>query len=148
MSLTTGKDCFFLNLMSLQRRRERYVILHVWKILYGKTSNDVNITFYESSRYGLLARIPPLAVSSSTKAKSLYDNSFAVLGPKLWNLVPKSLKTVDSMNAFKSNLDKFLKEVPDRPHVAGYVVQNNNSLLEWFNTGTLSHLSSYQPNRT
>ena len=138
----------FLKLMSLQRRRERYVILHVWKILNGKTSNDVDITFYESSRHGLLARIPPLTAYSSPKAKSLYDSSFAIVGPKLWNLVPKSIKTLDSMNVFKSSLDKFLNEVPDRPPVAGYVVQNNNSLLEWFNTGTLSHLHSYQPSFT
>ena len=138
----------FLKLMSLQRRRERYVILHVWKILNGKTSNDVDITFYESSRHGLLARIPPLTAYSSPKAKSLYDSSFAIVGPKLWNLVPKSIKTLDSMNVFKSSLDKFLNEVPDRPPVAGYVVQNNNSLLEWFNTGTLSHLHSYQPSYT
>ena len=134
----------YLNLMSLQRCRERYVILHVWKILNEKTSNDVNISFYESSRYGLLARIPPLTVSSSPKAKSLYDCSFSVVGPTLWNIVPKSIKTLSSMNAFKSSLDKFLNEVPDRPHLTGYAVQNNNSLLEWFNTGTLSHLSSYQ----
>ena len=133
----------FLNIMSLQRRRERYVILHMWKILNGKTTNDINISFYESSRYGLLARIPSLVVSSSQKAKSLYDSSFAVVGPKLWNLVPKSIKLLNSMNSFKSKLDKFLKEIPDCPPVAGYTVQNNNTLPEWFNTGTLTHLHSY-----
>ena len=126
----------FLNIMSLQRRRERYVILHMWKILNRKTTNDINISFYESSRYGLLARIPSLVVSSSQKAKSLYDSSFAVVGPKLWNLVPKSIKLLNSMNSFKSKLDKFLKEIPDCPPVAGYTVQNNNTLPEWFNTGT------------
>ena len=30
-----------LSLMSLQRRRKRYVIMHMWKILHGLTSNDV-----------------------------------------------------------------------------------------------------------
>ena len=130
----------YLNIMSLQRRRERYVILHMWKILNGKTTNDLNICFYESSRYGLLARIPPLSVSCSLKAKSLYDLSFAVVGPKLWNLVPKSIKLIDTLNAFKSRLDDFLKKIPDHPPVAGYIVQNNNSLAEWFNTGTFGHL--------
>ena len=32
-----------LNIMSLQRRRERYLILHMWKLLNNKTSNDLNI---------------------------------------------------------------------------------------------------------
>ena len=35
----------YLSLMSLQRRRERFIILHMWKILHGKTSNDLNVLF-------------------------------------------------------------------------------------------------------
>ena len=122
--------------MSLQRRRERYVILHMWKILNKLTSNDLNIIFFDSPRHGTLARIPPLVVNSSQKAQTLYDYSFAVSGPKLWNVVPKSVKEHDSLITFKSSLDAFLKDIPDRPPVAGYVVQNNNSLIDWCNTRT------------
>ena len=121
----------YLNLMSLQRRRERYSILHMWKILNKQVSNDLNISFYESSRYGVQAHVPPLSSTCSLKAQSLYDLSFAVVGPKLWNLVPKSVKVCSSLNSFKSNLDIFLHEFPDHPPISGYVVQNNNSLLEW-----------------
>ena len=101
------------------------------------TSNDLNIEFHYSSRRGILARIPPLIRNSSQKVKTLYDSSFAVSGPKLWNLIPKSVKECVSLTVFKSSLDHFHKDFPDRPPVAGYIVQNDNSLLDWSNTRTL-----------
>ena len=41
-----------LGLMSLQRRRERYVILHLWKIWQGAVPNDLDIQFYDHTRLG------------------------------------------------------------------------------------------------
>ena len=35
-----------LGIMSLQRRRERYCIIHVWKILNEQAPNDVGFQFY------------------------------------------------------------------------------------------------------
>ncbi len=32
-----------LNMMSLQRRRERYLIIHMWKVLMAQVPNDLNI---------------------------------------------------------------------------------------------------------
>ena len=37
-----------LNLMSLQRRRERYQIIHIWKILNGYAPNDLNIELWRA----------------------------------------------------------------------------------------------------
>ena len=128
------KRLVFLNMMSLQRRRERYVLLHMWKILHNKVSNDLNISFRESSRYGKVAVVPPIQRSSSLRAKSLYDDSFAVKGPALWNTIPKYLKTYETLINFKLHLDKHLKNIPDRPPVSGYTVQNSNSLIDWHNT--------------
>ena len=34
-----------LKIQSLQRRRERYVIIHTWKILNNLTNNDIGISF-------------------------------------------------------------------------------------------------------
>ena len=124
----------FLNLMSLQRRRERYMILHMWKILNNKTSNDLNICFHESLRFGLQATVPPMN-STNQKAKTLYDMSFAVKGPQLWNSIPADITHLDTINCFKTHLDKFLHEVPDQPPITGYPTLNNNSLLEWCHPG-------------
>ena len=120
--------------MSLQRRRERYTILHIWKIVNQLVSNDLNIGFYDNRRLGIMAHIPPIITNGNAKAKTLYDYSFAVFGPRLWNLVPKKVKEATSLFAFKSQLDDFLKTIPDRPPVHGYTCQNNNSILEWCNS--------------
>ena len=49
-----------LDLMSLQRRMERYIVLHVWKVLNDKILNDLKIVFRPPSRTGIRAVIPPL----------------------------------------------------------------------------------------
>ena len=78
-----------LGLMSLQRRRERYVILHLWKIWQGAVSN---IQFYDHTRLGTRCKIPAIKRNSTTLSRSIYDHSFAVRGPKLWNAIPKKNK--------------------------------------------------------
>ena len=71
-----------LGLMSLQRRRERYVILHLWKIWQGAVPNDLDIQFYDHTRLGTRCKIPAIKRSSTTLPRSIYDHSFAVRGPK------------------------------------------------------------------
>ena len=55
-----------LGLMSLQRRRERYIIIHVWKTLHELAPNDIGIIFYVHIRLGTHCRIPPLKRTPST----------------------------------------------------------------------------------
>ena len=78
-----------------------------------------------------MARVPPINNKDNQKARSLYDSFFAVLGPRLWNIVPKSTKECSSLLNFKIHLDEFLKTFPDRPPIPGYFSQNNNSILDW-----------------
>ena len=68
-----------LSLMSLQRQRERYLLLHMWKILHESISNDLKIVFTSRPRTGIKAVVPSLGVAAYHQ--SLYDNSFAVIGP-------------------------------------------------------------------
>ena len=91
----------------------------------------LEINFYDSPRFGILARIPPINSHSKMKARTLYDASFAVIGPRLWNMIPKRIRDCSTIFTFKSLLDKYLGSFPDRPPVDGYVCQNNNSILEW-----------------
>lgn len=127
----------YLKLMSLQRRRERYIIITMWKVLNGFHPNNINIVFADSKRNGTIAKLPTLSKSSSMKHQSIYDSSFAVLGPKLWNLIPANITLLTDLQAFKTRLyDEFLSKIPDRPPVTGYVCANNNSLVEWCSNGT------------
>ena len=56
-----------LEIMSLQRRRERYIIIHMWKLLHEIVPNDLIVKF-RSSRVG---------------NQTLFQKSFAVIGPQL-----------------------------------------------------------------
>ena len=85
-----------LGLMSLQRRRERYVIIHVWKLLNDACPNDIGMQFIPPSRHGIRAKVPGISKSSSQRNRTIYDidTSFAVMGPRLWNCIPPSLHAI------------------------------------------------------
>ena len=91
-------------------------ILHIWKILHGVTSNDVKIKFQPKSRSGIKAVVPSFTFYCMKSHQTLYNNSFAVLGP---------------IGMSKSRLTAFLLIVLDEPPVKGYVSPNSNSLLAW-----------------
>ena len=133
-------DCLIhLSLMSLQRRRERFIILHMWKLLNNITSNDLNIQFVTRPRFGNLAIIPSARKNSTAANQSLFNNSFAVQGPKLWNAIPYHLNVIQDLQQFKDRLTKFMLSLPDKPPVRGYSTPNSNSLLCWRNDrGTTS----------
>ena len=68
-----------LNMMSLQRRRERYLIIHMWKVRMAQVPNDLNIKFHYNDRLGLRAIVPK---APQSHVGSVYQNSFAVKGPR------------------------------------------------------------------
>ena len=77
------------------------------------------------------AMVPSLNKVSSNCRQSLYDSSFSVMGPKLWNAIPYRLNTIMDFVSFKSNLTTFMLTLPDKPPVRGYSAPNSNSLLAW-----------------
>ena len=130
-----------LSLMSLQRRRERYIILHMWKLLHGVSSNDLRVQFTKrSSRSGIQANIPSICKGASAAQQSAYDASFAVMGPKLWNSIPFHINEEDGFDTFKSKLTTFLLRIPDQPPTRGYTTTNSNSILAWRNNSSTTEL--------
>ena len=117
-----------LNLYSLQRRRERFILFYVWKIVNEQISNDLNIQFRFSDRRGIVAMIEPL-VNPTSKAQTAYDNSFAVIALKLWNTLPAKITLLTSFTEFKTAVDNYLCKIPDKPPIQGYPYVNNNSLI-------------------
>ena len=115
--------------MSLQRRSERYVLLIMWQILHGVLPNDLNISFRPEGRLGIQA-ILRLPRNCSQRNRSLYDASFAVLGPCTWNQLPSWLNTIKSDALFKQRLTKYLMELDDEPPVQGYRRVHNNTLAD------------------
>lgn len=122
---------FKLKLLSLQRRRERYMIIHVWKILNNLAPNDINMGFNENKRLGTKVKIPAFSKTAPSSVVRLYDESFAVHSGKLWNILPKEVTAVKTLDGFKVLLGKFLFQYPDEPPTKGYSARNRNSLIDW-----------------
>ena len=119
-----------LNLMSLQRRRERYVIIMMWKIINGVVPNDMKIEYHHNERLGIRASLPSMFTGCRQRVRTLYDSSFAYIGPNLWNVLPKRINLIGDQHKFKGELTKFVLSLPDKPPVHGYARANNNSLVE------------------
>jgi hypothetical protein len=120
-----------LKLQSLQRRRERYIIIHTWKIMHGLAPNDICMEFHEHQRLGMKIKIPPLNAKAQKSVATKYDNSFGVKAAKLWNIIPKDVKDKTILEHFKVALGNFLSKFPDNPPTKGYSTTNDNSLLSW-----------------
>jgi hypothetical protein len=129
-----------LKLYSLQRRRERYRILYVWKILekqvpnisHGENSGIQKLQ--TQSRNGRTCKIPTLVNSAPAKIKQLREGSLTYHGSQLFNALPKDLRELKNctLDVFKSKLDKFLSQIGDMPLVRGYTSgrqADSNSLI-------------------
>ena len=117
-----------LKIMSLQRRRERFIIIQMWKIINKLSPNDLDFTVTNNPRRGIKVKVPPINKSASQRSQSLYDSSFGVIGPRLWNILPRKLSLITIKTSFKTALGRFLERIPDEPPVDGFT--RRNSLLE------------------
>jgi len=119
-----------LNLYSLQRRRERFTIILMWKIEKSLIPNVASIEFKNSLRRGTTCS-RPLGKSKYSSTNTVFFNSFSSVGPALYNIIPNTVKSCSTLLTFKSGLDKWLSAIPDKPPTPGYLSANRNSLLEW-----------------
>ena len=85
-----------LKLYSLQRRRERYIIMYMWMILEGtvpnpSTKRGEEITSHHHPRLGRICTRKTVN-SVSQRLLTIQADSFAYTGPRLFNCLPKSLR--------------------------------------------------------
>ena len=127
-----------LSLYSLQRRRERYMIMYVWRILESLTPNfndsKGGISAYWNARRGRMCDVPAVRGQAAAAFRQIRYSSFGIVGPRLFNMLPKELRNITDcpLDLFKRKLDEFLKTVPDEPLVSGYTSfrrADSNSLI-------------------
>lgn len=123
-----------LKLYSLERRRERYLIIYVWKIMRGLCSNDIGLCFHEHQRLGRLCNIGRVHPRALTRVKTLRSNSFSIRGPGLFNSLPRHIRALTNvtLDQFKARLDQFLQDLPDEPQLPHYYSRApTNSIIDW-----------------
>ena len=118
-----------LNISSLQRRREKSIIIYIWKIKHNTLPNSINLEFKDHLRSQSTKAILPKLPRTNCSLLTKYENSFVIIGCKLWNSLPAPLTRSNNINEFKLLLRKYLSDIPDRPPLPGYSSNNNNSLL-------------------
>ena len=79
----------FLRMNSEQRRIERYRMLYVWKIFKGLVPNPGIETLTFNENRGRMCRVP------FTRDKKKRLESFNVVGPKLFNALPKDIRDLE-----------------------------------------------------
>ncbi|XP_068222211.1 uncharacterized protein [Palaemon carinicauda] len=108
-----------LSVMSLQRRRERYILLHHVEDSPWISQQRPEDQFLSRPLIGFKAVVPPLRGGVAAYNHSLYDKSFAVSGPRLWNCLPVHINKIGEFEPFKRKLSSLLQRIPDKPPVKG-----------------------------
>ena len=104
LHLNYWKRLHKLKLCSLQWRRERYIIIYIWKITQYMVPN-IDGTM----------------------------GAINILQPWLYNSLPKYLRDIEIVKTekLKFELDKFLELIPDPPKMPNYVTASgSNSILD------------------
>ena len=124
-----------LKIYSLQRRRERYKILYMWKMSNDLVPKSPSIEFRKTSRRSGVIAERRLGKSTCSKGvKTLIHNSFASSAVGLFNAIPAKVKDQLTIEGAKAELDRFLANIPDTPPTRNYSPSNDNSILKWLET--------------
>ena len=123
-----------LRIYSLERRRERIMILYAYRVIIGLLDFPWIEAFMER---GIKLR-PRYVQRATLRVRRVRHSSFFYKGAQLYNLLPIELRQLEELsephqgnvNDYKGKLDKFLEQIPDEPNVGGCQrAAANNSLI-------------------
>ena len=110
-----------LKIYSLERRRERFAMLYLYRFIIGIISIPA---FEVYSERGIRIR-RKLNPKAKVSIKSLRQSSFFYRGPQIYNLLPVELRAIEeivtptqeNVDCFKKKLDNYLGLIPDQPTI-------------------------------
>ena len=111
-----------LNIYSAERRRDRYLILYIFKVMQGKVPNP-GLSYKHSPRRGLVLTTPSVNSSKASHANTLLHNSFTRRAPRIFNSLPKVIRNLHydtSPDLIKKRIDTLLSKITDEPRLPGY----------------------------
>ena len=111
-----------LKIFSLQRRRERYMMIYIYKIFIGLCPNPGFERFPFNPRTGFKVEVKQ-NLRAEKWVQTLRNTSFFSLAPTLFNSLPLKLRsftlpqvpTPVHVDKYKKKLDKYLWCIPDQP---------------------------------
>ena len=123
-----------LKLYSLERRRERFLIINAWQQIEGKKENVLKLeTGIVGRRRCLKSSTIPTNIGA--KYRTIIQNATARQMERLFNALPYDLQNKKdiSTDTFKKHLDLWLRNIPDTPKIDGYgvtVPAESNSIVD------------------
>jgi hypothetical protein len=122
----------YLHMYSQERRRERYQIIFIWKILQGYVQ-AYSLHSASHPRRGRTIQVSDYHPSAPASVRRAREASLSVKGAQLFNLLPRDIRDIStgSVDSFKSRLDDWLESMPDQPTVPGRQrAATTNSLID------------------
>ena len=128
----------YFKLFSLQRRRERYRIIYLWKMMEKMVPQVGELKVINHDRIGRYCYVPRVKSSATARVKSIRYSSFSIHAPQLFNSLPYHIRNLSccSIDIFKKRLDEYLHSIPDEPQITGYTAcrrAKTNSIIHMRN---------------
>ena len=101
--------------------RERYIVIHMWKLYNNRTSNDFKIFLQITMDMVLLRKFHPFERDAQPDTPKVYVQIFGLM---LWNSVHKQIRSYSVLESFKNQFTRFMLLVPDEPPIRGYKSPN------------------------
>ena len=112
--------------MLLQHRRERFIVLMIFKLFHDLVPSNLNIQFRDKGQTGIKVVLPSyLRGCSSAVAMHLLP----MWAPNCGTCC-RHLRTICELDEFKRKFTGFFLLLPDRPSIPDYSIANHNSLVE------------------
>ena len=123
-----------LGLYSLERRRERFLIINAWQQLEGIKENVLGLKMGKLGRRRCI-KSSTIPTTINNGNRTMIQNSTARQMERLFNALPYRLQTITKVKTetFKRKLDGWLREVPDTPKIDDYgatVSARTNSIVD------------------
>ena len=127
-----------LKLYSLERRRERYLIIYAWQMIEGIKENVLNLKSMKNGRSRVIWSKPVRWSYRGNRilhsSRSIVHNSTAKRMERLFNCIPPEKRNIEgkTVETFKKALDIWLQTIPDLPKIDNYglrVAAEDNSLI-------------------
>ena len=123
-----------LHWLRMEERIKFKVLLHIYKCLQNHNPSYLKEAMvpYTPGHAGLRSHLDTTRLAESRKAPLVIgDRSFFNAGPRLWNSIPKEIRSAQSIEVFKKQLKTHLfpKSYPDWLPASGVVTLVSSSAL-------------------